>query len=62
MLVILPVDRYDAWLDPEFQDAKVLITMLVSYEADKLEAYPVSTLVNSPKNERAECVEQIDGV
>jgi hypothetical protein len=30
--------------------------MLAPFPAEELEAYPVSTIVNSPKNDSAECV------
>lgn len=57
MPLILPPDDYDLWLDPEFQNKEKLLSMLRPYSAEELTAYPVSTVVNSPKNERAECIE-----
>lgn len=59
MPVILSPDDYDLWLDPEFQGKDKLLSLLRPYPADEMAAYPVSTLVNSPKNERPECVEQV---
>jgi putative SOS response-associated peptidase YedK len=59
MPVILPSEDYDLWLDPEFQDKAKLLSMLKPYPADEMTAYPVSTLVNSPKNEKKECVESV---
>ncbi len=56
MPVILPRDAYAQWIDPSPRlpiDPKKL---LVPYPAGEMEAYPVSTLVNSPGNDRAECV------
>jgi len=57
MPVILPPDAYDLWLDPEFQDKEKLLSMLRPYPAEGMVAYPVSTIVNSPRNENPACVE-----
>jgi putative SOS response-associated peptidase YedK len=59
MPVILPPEDYDFWLDPEFQGKDKLLSMLRSYSADEMTAYPVSTIVNSPRNEKPECVERV---
>jgi len=56
MPVILPQDTYAQWLDPAAQSPNRLNSLLVPYPAGEMEAYPVSTLVNSPGNDRAECV------
>ncbi len=56
MPVILSPKEYDLWLDPEFEGKEKLLSMLRSYPADEMMAYPVSTVVNSPRNEKAECV------
>jgi putative SOS response-associated peptidase YedK len=56
MPVILPQDTYAQWLDPAPQSPNRLNNLLVPYPAGVMEAYPVSTLVNSPGNERVECV------
>lgn len=57
MPVILSPDDYDLWLDPEFEGKEKLQSMLQPYPADEMTAYPVSTLVNSPMNEKSACVE-----
>jgi putative SOS response-associated peptidase YedK len=44
MPVILPRESYGLWLDPEFKDKEEMM------------AIPVTTLVNSPKNEDPFCV------
>jgi putative SOS response-associated peptidase YedK len=44
------------WLEPS-RPAKDVVDLLKPYDADAMEAYPVSTLVNSPKNDRPECAE-----
>ena len=57
MPVILPTEAYGRWLDPEFQDKTELLSLLCPLAGDFLIAEPVSTLVNSPKNDVAQCVE-----
>lgn len=60
MPVILDPSDYDLWLDPETDNVPQLRKLLQPYSGDDLEADPVSTLVNSPKNDVAECIESID--
>jgi putative SOS response-associated peptidase YedK len=56
MPVILSPDDYDLWLEPDFHGQGKLLEMLKPYPAEEMEAFPVSTLVNSPRNESAECI------
>lgn len=56
MPVVLPESAYDLWLAPEEQDPARLQELLQPYPADKMTAYSVSTLVNSPGNESRECI------
>jgi len=56
MPVILKPDTYAQWLDSAPQSPNRLQNLLVPYPGGEMEAYPVSTLVNSPGNDRAECV------
>lgn len=58
MPVILPAAHYEAWLDPEAEKEE-LASLLVPYEGDDLEAYPVSRFVNSPRNNDERCVEPV---
>ena len=51
MPVILPDEVYDQWLDPKLEDAKQLESLLVPYAGKDLVADPISTLVNSPRND-----------
>ena len=55
MPVILPPEQFDRWLSPEPADPTELQGLLVPY-AGAMTLTPVSTLVNSPANESAECV------
>lgn len=60
MPVILDPADYSTWLDPQTpQD--VLMHLLHAAPDGLLEAYPVSTAVNSPSREGPECVEPLAG-
>jgi putative SOS response-associated peptidase YedK len=56
MPVILPPDAYAQWLDPAPRTAAELQALLVPYPAEAMTAYPISTLVNKPENDRPEVV------
>ena len=60
MPVIIAPDNYSEWLDPGVTDVSRLQALAVPYPERLMEAYPVSTRVNSPSNEGAELVERID--
>jgi len=51
MPVILPPKAYQQWLTPSEADIQKLSAILRPYDADKMEAYPVSRMVNSPQND-----------
>ena len=53
--LIIPTEQYDTWLG-ELEGRKELLANLP--ETD-LQIYPVSKIVNSPKNDRPECIEPI---
>lgn len=56
MPVILPRDAYEVWLDPAERQPDELQGLLVPYPSEEMKAYPVSTQVNSPKNEAPELI------
>ncbi len=56
MPVILKSGAVGDWLDPSPRAAESLAGILGPHPAKLMEAYPVSTLVNSPSNDREECV------
>lgn len=56
-VILLPGAR-DRWLDPTTGEAE-LRTLLVPVPSGYLEAYEVSTLVNSPRNDSPECVRAV---
>ena len=55
MPVILRNDAYAQWLDPAHQPPGRFHDLLTPYPAEEMQAYPVSTLVNSPNNDQLEC-------
>lgn len=55
MPVILSAGDYDFWLDPDVEGKRVE-PLLRPYPFDDLETYRVSTTVNKPQNDVAECV------
>ena len=56
MPVILPRELESLWLDHDIQDPAALDGILRPYPADAMEAYEVSSLVNSPANDGPEVV------
>lgn len=56
MPVILPPEAYRLWLDPSEHDPGRLLPLLVSFQAGRMRACPVGTVVNSPANDRSECI------
>lgn len=59
MPLLVERDKYGAWLDPTVSDPEVLGRLLVPAAPGRLEAYPVSTLVNNVKNNGPELVEPL---
>jgi len=56
MPVILDAADFGAWLDPASQDAARTAALLRPYPAELMVSRPVSTRVNSPRNEGPECL------
>ncbi len=61
MPIILPKSVHAKWLDPALQDSADLLPLLQPYPAEEMEAYPVSTRVNSPSHNSPECIEPVVG-
>jgi len=59
MPVILEGDAMDLWLDSKISDTAQLTHLLKPIDSSVLEAYPVSSIVNSPANDTKECVKKI---
>jgi putative SOS response-associated peptidase YedK len=56
MPVILPEENFAQWLDPKNENVPELEALLRPYSPTEMTAFPISTLVNSPRNERPECI------
>ena len=61
MPVVLPPACWDAWLDPANEDVDQLEAMLVPAPDDLLELFPVSTEVNSVKNNGPQLAMPLEG-
>ena len=59
MPVVLPPGLEELWLDRSIDDPDVLAGVLSPYPDDALEAYQVSTLVNSATNNGPELIEAV---
>ena len=59
MPVILHKDDEQTWLNPKVQDSQLLSKYLQPFPQELMEAYEVSSLVNSPKNNQPQCIEKI---
>lgn len=58
MPVIIAAEDYSMWLDPGPQPLDALHLMR-PYPAGEMEAYPVSTAVNNPRNDAAACIQPV---
>jgi putative SOS response-associated peptidase YedK len=60
MPAILRQTDENMWLDPELMDFDKLTPLLRPYPTDLMEAYEVSTIVNSPKTDVPECIKPLE--
>jgi putative SOS response-associated peptidase YedK len=60
MPVILTPDAEGLWLDARVTDPEHLLPLLTPYPAEAMEAYPVSTAVNSVGNDSAQLLLPLD--
>lgn len=58
MPVVLKPADWELWLDRSVTDPARLRPLLRPYPAEEMEGWPVSSLVNTPKNDTAELVNQ----
>jgi putative SOS response-associated peptidase YedK len=56
MPVILPASTYESWLQPGEADIIELSNLLRPYDASQMEKYPVSRMVNNPRNDQPACI------
>lgn len=59
MPVILAEPDYERWLDPTLEETTTLAECLRPFPADEMKCYPVSTAVNSPRNDDRRCIEPL---
>jgi putative SOS response-associated peptidase YedK len=59
MPVILPPDRYAEWVHPDPLHPNRLQELLAPCSVEGMEEYPVSTYVNRPTNDGAECIARL---
>lgn len=57
MPVILESKDWQLWLDAEIQESEVLTPLLKPFSEKAMQAYEVSTFVNSPTNNTKQCIE-----
>lgn len=60
MPVVLPRGAWDRWLDRDADDREELEALLRSPDPRPMHAYPVSTLVNSVRNDYPECIAPLE--
>ena len=59
MPVIIESDDRDLWLDPEVEDVERVSRLLVPAQEGTLVRHPISTSVNSPKNDGPELLDEV---
>ncbi len=57
MPALLAEQDWDRWLDPAYADAARLSQMLGPFRSEALQAWPVSRLVNAPRNDGPKLIE-----
>jgi putative SOS response-associated peptidase YedK len=60
MPVILSQEAEALWLDSKTEDRAVLKKLLLPYPAEEMASYPVSSMVNSPKNQGPELIQPVE--
>ena len=56
MPVILAAEDHGRWLDPKNDKPEAVQPLLRLYPSEALAAYPVTPLVNNPRNDKLECI------
>jgi len=60
MPAIVAPEEYERWLDPAVQKPEPIMPLLRPYPSEPLEAYAVSTQVNSPVRDDERCLERVE--
>jgi putative SOS response-associated peptidase YedK len=61
MPVILDRADYDRWLAPDCHDPEAVVPLLTQFPGERMQRIPVSTLVNSPRNDLPACTDPVSG-
>lgn len=61
MPVIVAPENYNLWLDHAVQEPERLLPLLRPFASEPLEAFPVSSVVNSPRHNAPDCVAPLPG-
>ena len=59
MPVILHPEDYQLWLDEDVRKQELRRELLRPFPSGEMVSYPVSTLINSPRNQGAELIEEM---
>ncbi len=59
MPVILSESAYEQWIAPGESDTHKLSSLLRPFDAELMEAYPVSRMVNNPRNDSPNCIKPL---
>lgn len=60
MPLIIPKEQWDVWLDEKLTQSDIKQLMIPYKNAKDLEVYPVSKLVNAPRNQEKDIIEKIE--
>ena len=59
MPVILKREDENTWINPDLVEPEQLLPLLVPYPDREMESYPVSRLINSPRNDTKEVLKPL---
>jgi putative SOS response-associated peptidase YedK len=59
MPVILRIEDYARWLDPNIDNPLLVRACLKPYHPALMKKYPVSSRVNRPENDDDECAQEV---
>lgn len=60
MPAILSPKDYELWLDCGTQNPQPLFPLLQPYPSEGMEAFPISPLVNNPRNDSSLCIQRLE--
>jgi putative SOS response-associated peptidase YedK len=60
MPIIMPSERWDAWLDPSLTDKETIRALMTVYPAGLMDEFAVSTLVNKVQNNSIDLITPLE--